>query len=246
MEIRGERECKRCGARWSYYDTGEVTCPECGSAFSVGVEDERKRHTDHAPDFDLADVRTAASQRPVREAADVAVDVARAYLRERGFIHGGDLLELDEEYLAAAELRHVAGDLSRTLEVGEDEEFHFLTLVRGADRGERPGTDDVAESLRPARGLAVASAVGDYRDDVRSWLDAQPDAHPEALAVLETLDDHVRRVEALDGDVPLATMETLVAAARGVGRALREEESDDETDGESALAEAAARLDTLE
>lgn len=239
MEIRGERECKRCGTRWSYYDTGEVTCPSCGSAFSVGVEDERKRHTDHAPDFDLTEVRTAAANRPIRDAADEAVDVAREYVRERGFIRGGDLLDLDEEYLAAEELRHVAAELSRALEVDEAAEFYFLSLVRGADGGQRPDTDEVAESLRPARGLAYASAVAAYRDDVRKWLDAQDDSFSRTLAVLESLDDHVRRIEALDGDVPLDGMEALVAAARDVGRALRE-------DDESALDDAADLLATLE
>jgi DNA-directed RNA polymerase subunit RPC12/RpoP len=39
MKIRGERECKDCGARWSYYETGSVSCPECGSRRSVGVDD---------------------------------------------------------------------------------------------------------------------------------------------------------------------------------------------------------------
>lgn len=238
MEIRGERECKRCGTRWSYYDTGEVTCPDCGSAFSVGVDDDRKRHTDHAPEFDLTDVRTAAANRPVRDAADEAVDVTREYVRERGFVSGGDLLELDDEYLVAQELRHVAGDLSRALDVGEDEEYYFLTLVRGADSGQRPDTDAVADTLRPARGLAYASAVEAYRDDVRKWLDAQDEDYPDVLAVLERLDDHVRRIEALDGDVSQEEIEGLVTAARDVGRALRE-------DDESALDDAVERLAAL-
>ena len=45
MKVRGRRECEACGARWSYFDTGEVTCPDCGSLHSVGLDDERALHT---------------------------------------------------------------------------------------------------------------------------------------------------------------------------------------------------------
>ncbi|MDY6780397.1 MAG: hypothetical protein SV760_07620 [Halobacteria archaeon] len=37
MEISGERECLECGSRWSYFDTREVACPDCGSLRSKSV-----------------------------------------------------------------------------------------------------------------------------------------------------------------------------------------------------------------
>jgi len=59
MEIRGERECTDCGERWSYYETGDVACPACGSMQSVGVDEERALHTTTAGEFDLTEARRA-------------------------------------------------------------------------------------------------------------------------------------------------------------------------------------------
>lgn len=230
MEIRGERECRDCGARWSYYETGAVTCPECGSVRSRGIGD-RNRHTDAAVDLDLTDARSAAD-RSLEAAGEVAVDACREYLRQRGFVHGGDLRPLDDTYLAAEELLHAATLLGARMTVSEAEERYLLTLLRGADVGERPGAEAVPESIRAARGLGSATAVRDYRDEVRTWLeDGASDG------VLETLGDHVTRIKALDGEVDPAEADRLVAAARAYGAYCR---GDDE-----ALATARAELDAL-
>ncbi|MXR22522.1 endonuclease Q family protein, partial [Halobacterium bonnevillei] len=60
MDVRGERECKSCGTRWSYFETGSVACPECGSVRSVGVG-ERSQHTDGNATLDLSDAQRAAA-----------------------------------------------------------------------------------------------------------------------------------------------------------------------------------------
>ncbi|MFB6125274.1 MAG: TFIIB-type zinc ribbon-containing protein [Halanaeroarchaeum sp.] len=217
MEIRGERECRDCGARWSYYETGAVTCPECGSVRSRGVGD-RKRHTDAAVDLDLTEARSAAD-RSLEAAAETAVDACREYLRQRGFVAGGDLLSLDDTYLAAQELLHAATLLGAQLSVAEDEKRYLLVLLRGADVGDRPAADDVPESIRAARGLGTATAVRDYRDEVRAWLEDDP-----GDVVLETIGDHVTRVKALDGEVDPADADHLVAAARAYGEYCRGDE----------------------
>lgn len=235
MKIRGQRECKECGARWSYYDTGEAACPECGSLHSVGVDEERSLHTATASTLDLTPIRGGVDEEPTRRLAERAADRCREFTRGYGFIDAGALRPLDDTYLAALELRHVAGELARRMDVTDDEELYFTRLLR-ADEGERPVPDDVPASLAPMRGLAYANAVREYRSDLRTYLEEQPD--PAADGVVERLSDHVKRVRALDGDVPPREGEALVAVARDVGRYLVDGE-------ESALAEAESRLENL-
>lgn len=251
MKVRGRRRCAECGERWSYYETGSPACPSCGSLRSVGVEADRTLHTDAPAEFDLSAARSMLDGRPLDEVAEAAARAARAYLRARGFVRGGELLALDDEMLAAAELRHVAGRLERALDVTEAEERHFLDLLAGAEAGTRPG--DVPASLRAARGLAAVDAVEAYRRDLSAWLDeatGSGDDGPDATGaldregreavrpVLARLRDQERRVSALDGDVPPAEADALVAAARGIGEFLSEVDDD-------ALATARERLDRL-
>jgi len=237
MRIRGQRECRNCGTRWSYYETGSVECPECGSLRSVGVEEERTLHTATPATLDLTGARNRLeSGESVRQVADAAAEACREYVRGFGFVDAGELQPLGDTYLAAIELRHVAGRIGRSMTLDDDEELYFLSLLRGADHGERQSTDEVPDSLRAARGLAYAQAVSAYRSDLRAYLDDHPD--PMATDVLGPLDSHLKRLEALDGDVPAEESELLVRVARGVGTYLRE-------DDESALLEARDRLDRL-
>jgi len=237
MRIRGQRECRNCGTRWSYYETGSVECPSCGNLRSVGVDGERRLHTATPSSLDLTGARNRLEAgESVRQVAGVAAEACRGYVHGFGFVDAGDLQPLGDTYLAAVELRHVAGRIERSMSLEDDEEFYFLSLLRGADHGERPPTDEVPDSLRSARGLAYARAVSAYRSDLRTYLDGYPDQM--ATDVLGPLDSHLKRVEALDGDVPVAESELLVRIARGVGTYVRE-------DDESALLEARDRLDRL-
>lgn len=236
MKIRGERRCQECGTQWSYYETGSVACPNCGSLRSVGTDD-RKQHTDSPTNLDLTPARDLLDDGRRREAAERATERCREYVRRRGFIVGGDLQPLDDTYLAATELVHVAKTVGRAMRVDDEGELYFLKLVRGTDAGERPAPDDVPESLRAARGLAYANAVDEYRGDVRAYLDEHPD--PVARDVLDPLGTQVKRVQALDGDVSPAAAERLVRIARNLGTSLIE-------DDEGALAEARDRLDRLD
>jgi uncharacterized Zn finger protein (UPF0148 family) len=245
MKIRGQRECTDCGARWSYYDTGSVECPDCGSLRSVGVEDERRLHTDSPAEFDLTEVREAVDAQPLREVADRTGQLAREYVRKRGFVRGGDLQRLDDTYLAARELRHAADVVRRGLDLSDDEEWYFLELLRSADADpdidpdaeQRPAPDEVPESMHPIRGLAYAEAVAEYRREMANWAD-ENEVGEQGRDALETLDDHVKRVQALDGDVDAETAELLVEATRDVGEYLR-------AGGTGALASARERFGRL-
>lgn len=239
MRVRGERECRDCGTRWSYYETGSVDCPACGSIRSVGV-DERKRHTDGAVELDLSGVLETVDEASLRELTDEAKGVCREYVRIRGFIRGGELRTLDDTYLAAAELVHVADVVGRSFDPTDAEELYLLGVIRGAADGERPAPDDVPESMRAARGLAYADAVRDYRRELGDWLDDEgreplPD---DVRAIRDGLETHVRRIRALSGDVDPREVERLVEATRDLATYLRE-------DDETALATARDRLDRM-
>lgn len=244
MKVRGRRECKQCGTQWTYYETGSVACPECGSLESVGVGD-RALHTDAPADLDLAPVRRRVDADPLAAVADDAKSRSRAYVRKRGFLDGGDLLDLDDAYLAARELVEAADRVGRSMALADDEEWYFLELLGGADEGDRPGAEAVPESLRATRGLAVARSVEDYLGEVRDWLDEHP--APEVRPLLDRIDDHRRRLLAMQGDVPPAEAERLLSATRAVSAYLRATaDPAADAEGEASLDAAAGHLDRLD
>ena len=231
MKIRGERACSDCGARWSYYETGEVSCPECGSLRSTAVS-EPTEHTASPVSLELTPVRNAVDSQPLRNTADDAAAVAAEYLRAAGFVHAGELQPLGGTYLAAAELRRVGTTLGRLMDVTDEEELYFLSLLRGADAGERPSPDAVPETLHAERGLAVAATTERYLSDVRRVREGDD---PELDRALSAITARRKRIEALDGAVSPAESEQLVRAVRDVGEYL--------IDGdETALARALERL----
>ena len=243
MRVRGERECRECGHRWSYFETGAVECPACGSLRSVG-RDDRRQHTDGPVDLDLTSARETADG-DLHGALEDARDRCREYVRRRGFVNAGDLRDLDDTYLAAAELAHAADTVGRGMrrEASDEERIYLLGLLSGADAGERPDASDVPESIRSARGLAVANAVREYRRELREWLSARDEADrarqvPAVRSALDRIDGVVGRHRALQGDVSPAASGQLVAAAREVARALRDGDED-------ALTTARERLDEL-
>ena len=236
MKVRGQRECKECETRWSYYETGSVSCPGCGSHHSVGTDDERSLHTATAATLDLTHIRDALDSTSLARLAADAADVAGEFTRGYGFVDAGRLRPLDETYLAAMELKHAAAELDRRIDISDDEEWYFTELLQ-ADEGVRPAPGEVPESMRAMRGLAYANAVREYRSDLRTYLDENPD--PAVDGVSERLSTHVRRIRALDGDVQPRDAEALVDAARAVGRYLADGE-----EGELAVAE--ERLRSLE
>lgn len=234
MRVRGRRRCTSCDHRWSYFETGSPACPACGSLRSVSVDDERTLHTDNDVELDLGPARSALDDRPIEAVAEAARSAAREYVRSRGFVDAGRLTELDDRYLAAAELAYAADHIRRTTTRDRPAEEYFLALLAGADEGDRPAA--VPRGLRSARGLAAAEAVETYRREIDRWADGPPP--PEARPVLDGLRAHEKRVAALDGDVPPSEADALVAVARDIGRYLG-------AGDESALAAAEDGLNRL-
>jgi hypothetical protein len=231
MKIRGKRECHSCRARWSYYETGSVTCPECGSLRSRGLG-ERAEHTAGPATLDLTPARAALDREPLGTVADLAAEAAAEYVRRAGFVHAGELQPLGETYPAAAELRRVGSTLSRSMRVADPDRLYFLSLLDGAEDGERPPPEEVPDGLWGDRGLAVAAATDAYLSDL-GHVRSEPGS--ALVAVLSALRARRKRLEALDGDVDPVEAERLVRACRDVGTAVRE-------DDETALARARERL----
>lgn len=243
MKLRGERECRQCGTRWSYYETGSVECPDCGSLQSVGVDD-RTAHTDAPESLDLGPHRTRFGDAPgtlPTEGVDGLKSDLREYVRKRGFIRGGELLSLDATYLAARELLEAVDCYDRLRDPTDADREYLLALLAGADAGDRPATEAVPDRLREARGMAAARSVDEYRSDLLAFLDeldvgdhAAADATtvsvtgddaqsriPPAREFLERLRDRGKRVEALNGDVPATDADGLVDAADALGEYVR-------------------------
>lgn len=213
MDIRGDRRCTSCGARWSYYETGEIACPECGDLQSVGVG-ERQTHTAGTATLDLTPIRGQSDSEPTRELAKQASEAAQSYLKTVGFIHAGELQPLAETYVGACELRRVATTLSRQLQLTEAEELYFLELLRGVDGGERPDGETVPETFYPERGLAATAAADAYLTDFRRLLD---DREEPLDRVLSAVTARKKRIEALDGDVEPRESDGLVRAVQDLG-----------------------------
>jgi predicted RNA-binding Zn-ribbon protein involved in translation (DUF1610 family) len=235
MDIRGERKCTACGARWSYYETGEIACPDCGSLRSVGV-DERRTHTAGTATLDLTPVRLDIDAEPTRKLAGRASDLTREYVKTVGFIDAGELRPLSETYVGACELRRVGSTVSHLLRLDEEEELYFLELLRGVDSGERPAPDAVPTTFRPERGLSITAAVDAYLTDLRRVLG---DREPGVDRVLSRVTAERKRIEALEGDVEPREAERLLDTVQDLGEYLR---AGDET----ALTRALDRIDREE
>lgn len=215
MEVRGTRRCQDCDTQWSYFETGSVACPSCGSLHSVGV-DARALHTDGHVSLDLSRARELAGSGDIEAAADAVGEPTGDYIRARGFIDAGDLRRLDDVLLGAYELREIGRYLSRTIDSDDAVEYYFLTLLETVPDGERPDPTAVPEAVRGPHGLAVAAAVDAYLTDFTQWVESIDDRPEELSRVLGQLRDHRRRLEALDGTLPPTDVERLVTATRAL------------------------------
>ncbi len=233
MDIRGQRECQSCGARWSYYESADISCPVCGSIRSVGV-DERKRHTAGNATLALDSITADIGDEPIGALADRASDAARSYIKPTGFIHAGELQPLSDRYLTACELRRVGATLGRVMQIEEDEQLYFLQLLRAADSGDRPEPSAVPATLHPERGLAVTAGIDAYLGDLREFVDEREARVDTVLAAVTT---QRKRIEALEGDVDPEEAEELVRTVRDLADYLRD--SDD-----TALTDALERVET--
>lgn len=235
MKVRGRRHCKACGTEWSYYETGSLDCPACGSIHSRGLDDTRTRHTDTPVSLDTDAIEHTLTDQPLKSAAREIASIVRDYTTRRGFIHAGTLKPLDAEFRLAVELQTVGSDLHRTLDPSPAAKQYLFDLVDALPAGNLP--EPVPPDLEAAHGLAAATAVRSYRRDFATWLEDNPQddvLHQQVTRIRA----HERRIQALDGAVPPATADKLVAAIRDLTQVIHGDDA--------ALARVTDRLDDLD
>jgi len=146
MEIRGERECLDCGETWSYFETREPDCPECGSLRSRAVEDAEE---DTGGAVETGDLLTRFGSE-FGDALSEAEDRCREYTSRAGFIEGGELLPPKPVYVMACEVKHVAAEFVGEREPTDEERAYVVALVEGVEKGEPPAPHERPDSLDAA------------------------------------------------------------------------------------------------
>jgi hypothetical protein len=228
MEIRGQRQCSECGQEWSYFDTGQVACPACGSLKSVG-RGQRETHTDSAVELDLSNHQQALdSETDITTITDDLTTTLRDYIRQRGFLNGGTLQAPDETLLSAAELLHAVDVLDRRRRPTDETRLYVTKLLAGTDDGYRPTPDSVPTSMTAARGLAYTEILSRFHQDFGKWLSeessimsvstegttATRDSELSVSQLRERFRTYLTRSEALQGDIPVETSEIFLTVAR--------------------------------
>jgi hypothetical protein len=192
MEIRGERECLDCGETWSYFETREPACPECGSLHSRAVEDAEE---DTGGAVETGDLLTRFGT-DFEAALEEAEDRCREYTSRVGFVEGGELQPPSPVYVMACEVKHTAAEFVGEREPTEEEREYTVSLVEGVEKGEPPGADGRPSTLDAAHNRAVAETVEEYAVDLSRYLRSMG----EGDGRIEEARDLAKRTQATDGD----------------------------------------------
>ncbi|MDZ7687265.1 MAG: TFIIB-type zinc ribbon-containing protein [Halobacteriales archaeon] len=191
MEIRGERECLDCGETWSYFETREPACPECGSLRSRAVDDAEEDTTGAVETDDLL-TRFGGE---FDDALEETEERCREYTARTGFVQGGELRPPEPTYVMACEVKHVAGEFVGAREPTDEELAYVVKLVEGVGAGEPPSPDERPESLNSAHNRAVAETVEEYAKEISRYLDGLDTADSR----VEEARDLAKRTQATDG-----------------------------------------------
>lgn len=191
MEIRGERECLDCGETWSYFETREPACPECGSLRSRAVEDADEDTTGAVETGDLLTRFGGEFDAALGEAEDRC----REYTSRTGFVRGGELYPPEPTYVMACEVKHIAAEFVGEREPTDEEREYVVALVEGVETGDPPSPDDRPESLDAAHNQAVAETVEEYAKELSGYLRGVG----ETDGRVEEARDLAKRTQATDG-----------------------------------------------
>jgi hypothetical protein len=192
MEIRGERECLDCGEKWSYFETREPECPECGSLRSRAVEDAAK---DTAGAVETGDLLTRFGGE-FDDALEEAEERCREYTSRAGFVEGGELLPPESVYVMACEVKHIAAEFVGAREPTDEEHAYVVSLVEGVEAGKPPSPDERPASLDAAHNRAIAETVEEYAKEISGYLRSVG----ETDGRVEEARDLAKRTQATDGE----------------------------------------------
>ena len=192
MEIRGERECLDCGEKWSYFETRQPECPECGSLRSRAVEDSTE---DTGGAVETGDLLTRFGG-DFEEALEEAEERCREYTSRTGFVEGGELLPPEPVYVMACEVKHIAAEFVGAREPADLERDYVVALVEGVETGEPPSPNKRPSGLDAAHNRAVAETVEEYAKELSTYLRSVG----ETDGRVEEARDLAKRTQATDGD----------------------------------------------
>ena len=164
MEIRGERECLECGSTWSYFESREVCCPECGSIKSQSMSSPRM---DNTTDIDLVDSEVLGGlSDDLDSALSTLEERCREYTGKTGFVERGDLKPPSPRYVMACEVKQIAAIYDANQLTGDDRRY-FVDLVHGLRDGEPP--EKPSGELEYIHNTAIAETVRDYATEVERY-----------------------------------------------------------------------------
>lgn len=220
MRVRGVRSCNECETEWSYFDTGSIVCPQCGSIASVGLGD-RRLHTDAPVRLELP-IESIDDPTTIEDVADIIERRCRRYRNRRGFIRGGELRRLDDQFLLAHELLEIAADHRRQGRSSPRSDAalgYDLSILDAVIRnGRPPDPDEVPRERHRHRGLGHSLALGSYLRDLKAWLETNEGTDDGPRVLIGEIEEHLRRIEALEGDVEPREVDGLVHAVRAIRR----------------------------
>jgi len=192
MEIRGKRECLDCGRSWSYFETREPECPDCGSLRSRATEGAKQ---DTAGAVEVKDVLTRFGG-DFESALRETEEKCREYTSRTGFVEGGELRPPEVEYVMSCEIKHAANELLReTRDITDAEHAYVVSLVKGIGGDEPPSPADRPDSLDAVHNLAVAETVKEYAKETTRYLQDRELTDGR----IEKARDLARRTQATDG-----------------------------------------------
>ncbi len=197
MEISGERECLDCGEQWSYFETRQIECPECGSIKSMSIsESELDTASSRKNELDMSDLYTEF-QTDFMNALTQAGDRSREYIASTGFIEGGELRPPMLRYVMAREIMEIADyiDLSLDTDISASEERYIIDLVKGVKSGDPP--DKRPNSMNNHHYMAVAKTAEEYATELFKYFEQNSEDIPEGLEKARSL---AKKTKATNGE----------------------------------------------
>jgi hypothetical protein len=113
-----------------------------------------------------------------------------------------------------------------------------LSLLNAAIRDWRPpDPNEVPRERHRHRGLGYSLALGAYLRDLKAWLEAKVRTEDGTRVVIGEIEEHLRRIEALEGNVEPTEVDGLVTSVRAIRRHVLSDEPSNDLDQVASVLE---------